>query len=113
MRRFASVCGATAGCRAISAKTDAAVEGLKEDRIGIAGGAIEYGHFSLTLPMDGPGEEAVSTMAQWCLPFLRQHWGRLASAALVPKRGSAKGIPKSISSEMARRRRTESLWQTG
>jgi hypothetical protein len=99
-----------AGCRAIPAKTAAGVEGVNEGRTTTAGGTIEYGHFSPTVRMDELWDESIIAMAQWCLPSLRQQIGTLASAAFAPRSGRANGRPKSISSEMASKRRTQPLW---
>jgi hypothetical protein len=37
----------------IPANMDAAVEGVNDRSTGMAGGAIEYGHFSLIVRVDG------------------------------------------------------------
>jgi len=46
-------------------------------------------------------------MLQWCAPFRLQHAGRFASEfAVRANRGDIRGVLKSSSSEMAKRRRT-------
>lgn len=106
----ASTCAAAAGCRVTPANIEAEGEGVNVGRTETAGGVTEYGHFCQTMGTDELRDESMLIM-QWCLPFLRQHAGTLTAAASAPNSGSVKGSAKSISSEMANMRRTQSLWQ--